>query len=494
MQDLTDLALIIESHVPLVILETHDEPHALNVLTRVALRTRRSLCSWSITQGLQNGALAQDAASAPEPEQPLELLLAIKRHKPPSIFVLFDFHPYMHGNPAIVRHIKDIALAYGRLSHTLIFVSHELQLPAEIKRFSARFDLSFPDAQRLATILREELRSWMADHGGERPAVDTDALQQLLSSLKGVTGQDARQLLRAAIRDDGAISRQDVQKVNKARFELLGLDGLMSFESDLRDMDAIAGFTNLKHWLSARQAPFLNSGSGAHTDIPKGILLTGVQGGGKSLAAKAVAGSWNVPLLRLDMAALYNKYIGETEKNLRKCLRLSQQMAPCVLWLDEIEKGIASVGADETTSQRLLGTLLTWLAERKAAVFLVMTANDISRLPAELLRKGRLDEIFFVDLPALHIREEIFQLHLLRRDCNPAHFDLSVLASASEDFSGAEIEQAVVAAIHIAMARGLPVSTQQILEELDRTRPLAVTMAESIGRLRQWAQGRTARA
>ena len=398
----------------------------------------------------------------------------------------------MQGNPTIVRHVKDIALAYGRLGHTVIFVSHEMELPPEIKRFSARFDLSLPGKHQLATILREELRSWMSDHSGQRPDVDTEALQGLLANLKGVTAQDARRLLRGAIRDDGAITREDVRQLNKARFELLGLDGLMSYEEDTCDMAAVAGLDNLKQWLDSRKLPFLNTSAAAPGDKPKGLLLTGVQGSGKSLAARAVAGSWNIPLLRLDMGALYNKYIGETEKNLRQCLQQSEQMAPCVLWLDEVEKGIAFSGDEEATSRRVLGTLLTWLAERQSAVFLVMTANDISRLPAELMRKGRLDEIFFVDLPLLPIREQIFRVHLEGRHCTPSHFDLAALAARSVDFSGAEIEQAVVAAIHIAMARGLPVSTELILEEIDRTRPLAVTMSEPVSALRQWAQGRTA--
>jgi hypothetical protein len=256
MRDLQDLALIIESHIPLVVLETHDEHHALNLLTRVALKTGRGLCSWSITQGLQNAILELAPDAGADPEEPLDLLRAIKRTSTPSIFIVFDFHPYMQGNPAIVRHIKDIALAYGRLAHTIIFVSHELELPAEIRRFSARFDLSFPGARQLATILREEISAWMGDHGGHRPDVDPEALQGLLGNLKGVTSQDARRLLRAAIRDDGAITGEDVVQLNKSRFALLGLDGLMSFEDDTCKLDAVAGLDKLKHWLTSRKTPF----------------------------------------------------------------------------------------------------------------------------------------------------------------------------------------------------------------------------------------------
>ena len=493
MQDLQDLALIIESHVPLVSLETHDEHQALQLLGSVALNTRRDFMRWSVTDGLTHGLLAERSPAGEVMDDPIELLQAIKRHRSPAIFALFDFHPYLHGRPDIIRHIKDIALAYRRLSHTLVFVSHALEFPAEIRRFSASFDISPPGAAQLAALLREELRTWMRENGGQRPQVDPEALQALLDGLRGMTLLDARRLLRAAIRDDGAIDRLDIQRAHKARFELLGDEALLSLETDTEQLDAVAGLENLKQWLANRQGAFLDKQIPAG-DRPRGILLTGVQGSGKSLAAKAVAGSWNLPLMRLDMAALYNKYIGETEKNLRRCLAQAEQMAPCVLWLDEVEKGIAITTGDESsgTSRRLLGTLLTWLAERESAVFLVLTANDIQHLPAELLRKGRLDEIFFVDLPTEAVREQLFRLHLQRREYRADHFDLQRLAAHSTDFSGAEIEQAVVAAIHIARARGLPVTTEHLLEELGCTRPLAVTMAEQVDGLRQWARGRTA--
>jgi SpoVK/Ycf46/Vps4 family AAA+-type ATPase len=221
------------------------------------------------------------------------------------------------------------------------------------------------------------------------------------------------------------------------------------------------------------------------------VLLLGVQGDGKSLAAKAVAGLWGLPLLRIDMGALYNKYIGETEKNLRMALEQAELMAPCVLWLDEIEKGIAVSDQDLGISRRLLGTLLTWMAERAGAVFMVATANDISALPAELLRKGRFDEIFFVDLPTPEARREIFAIHLRSRHFEPERFDLERLATHSDRFSGAEIEQAIVAALYGCSARREPLSTEAILHEVDNTFPLAVMMAERVEALRDWARERT---
>jgi SpoVK/Ycf46/Vps4 family AAA+-type ATPase len=221
------------------------------------------------------------------------------------------------------------------------------------------------------------------------------------------------------------------------------------------------------------------------------VLLLGVQGAGKSLTARAVAGAWGLPLLRLDMGALYNKYIGETERNLRESLRSAELMAPCVLWLDEIEKGVGGSDADEGVSRRLLGSLLTWMAEQRDGVFVVATANDVSALPPELLRKGRFDELFFVDLPDEATRAEIFRIHLRRRGIDPEGIDAGTLAGMSEGFSGAEIEQVVVSARYRAAADRAPLASAHLLTEIRATVPLAVTMAERIEALRAWADGRT---
>ncbi len=490
MQDLRDLALIVESHIPLVVLETHDEHHAGALLTRVAVQTGRKLFDWSVTRGLQVAGIDGGSAGDGEPSDPVELLKTIKQHRAPGIYLLFDIHPYLQGRPEIIRHIKDIALAHRRLGHTLVFVSHELDLPPEIKRYSARFDLTPPSQAGLSAIMREEIRDWMQDNGQRRPELDPAAMRALVNNLRGVNALDARRLIRGAIRDDGALTELDLRVTNKARFELMDLGGLLSFEDNVVDLRAVAGLRNLKDWLALRRDHFPGD-PGAASDRPRGILLTGIQGTGKSLAARAVAGAWQLPLLRLDMATLYNKFIGETEKNLRRCLQQVENMAPCVLWIDEIEKGLAVSSGDDATSMRVLGTMLTWLAERRSAVFVVATANDITALPPELLRKGRLDEIFFVDLPTADEREAIFRIHLEKRHFDTEYFDFPVLAARSQGFSGAEIEQVVVAARHSALAQRLPMSTEHMLDELGRTQPLSVVLAEKIHGLRRWARERT---
>ncbi len=281
-------------------------------------------------------------------------------------------------------------------------------------------------------------------------------------------------------------------EINKVKFQLLDVEGVLSFEYDTERLSDVGGLQGLKEWLLRRQSAFMDGAEETALEKPKGILLLGVQGGGKSLSAKAVAGLWGLPLLRLDFALLFNKYIGETEKNLRQALQLADLMAPCVLWVDEIEKSLPQQGNDEGVSQRLLGSFITWLAERSAPVFIVATANDASQLPAELLRKGRLDEIFFVDLPDQAVRETIFQIHLQKRDLDPAEFDLGVLSQLSEGFSGAEIEQAIVASLYRAAAVNQVLDDEHLQDELASTYPLSVTMKEKITAQRLWAQDRAA--
>jgi SpoVK/Ycf46/Vps4 family AAA+-type ATPase len=312
----------------------------------------------------------------------------------------------------------------------------------------------------------------------------------LVRNLVGLTATDARRLAFKAVNDDGAILESDIPEVMRAKYELLGKDSPLTFEYETAHFADVGGMRRLRQWLELRRS-FFRDNPPENLDPPKGIMLLGVQGCGKSLAAKAAAGIFGIPLLRMDFAALYSKYYGETERNLRKALETAELMAPCVLWVDEIEKGIAVSNDDDNLSRRVLGSLLTWMAERNQPVFVVATANVISELPPEMVRKGRFDEVFFIDLPMPENRREIFEIHLRKRYLNPANFDLARLAEASEGFSGAEIEQAVVSAMYLAHAQRRTVSTDDLLQEMAQTRPLSVLMAEQVALLRAWAEGRT---
>ncbi|PIW61627.1 AAA family ATPase [Shewanella sp. CG12_big_fil_rev_8_21_14_0_65_47_15] len=499
MQDIRDLTSVLRSNTPIVVIETYEEYRVVELLKRVANVLYQPVFTWSITQGLAR--VDKPMAAQKFNSEPTDLLGQIKSTPQKGIYVLCDFHPFVIDAPKNVRLLKEIALEYETLQHTLVLVSHAFDIPPEIKRYCAYFQLTLPSTVQLQNLIYLEVDN--IRNQGTQLQVDDTAVTKLAENLRGVTLDDARRLVRKAIVDDGAITSSDIDALNKAKFQLLDLNGVLQFEYDTSDFSEIAGLHNLKKWLKQRApiAAVKHDTGTANTnyvpkvlDIPKGILLLGVQGSGKSLAAKAVAGVWQRPLLRLDMAALYNKYIGETEKNLRNALALADMMSPCVLWIDEIEKGLSGGSSDEGTSTRILGTLLTWMAERKSDVFVVATANDIQALPPELMRKGRMDEIFFVDLPDEAIRKAIFLIHCQRRGIDVASLDLAQLSARSQGFSGAEIEQAVIAAIYTARSVERGVDQALLLEELSKTRPLSVVMSDKINALRQWAAGRTVNA
>ncbi|MEM1230851.1 MAG: AAA family ATPase [Pseudomonadota bacterium] len=485
--------MIIDASIPLVAIESPDERRVLALLLRLALNRGMAFFEWSATRGLRRGGLEAPAELAPataEHTDPEALLAHMAGQPGPALYALCDFHPYLKDEPKHLRYLKDIALAHDVLGNTVVLISHALSVPAEIGRFTAKFELRLPSDEELMALVREIARDWSRRNGGRKVTTDNSTLTRLIANLRGVSHADARVLVRHAIFNDGAITESDLPDVNRLKFELLDSEGVLQFEHDTEVFRNVAGLNNLKQWLKLRQTAFIE----AQQDRPRGVMLLGVQGGGKSLAAKAIAGFWGLPLVRLDFGALYNKFFGETERNLRNSLRQAEMMAPCVLWMDEIEKGLATGSSDNATSKRVLATLLTWMAENDRAVFIVATSNDIAELPPELVRKGRLDEVFFVDLPCPDTRAEIFAIHLRKRDLDPAAFDTQALADVTEGFTGAEIEESIVSARYLASARSQGLTQEDVLAAINRTYPMSVMRAESISQLRQWAQGRTVQA
>lgn len=487
-----DLAVILRSRTPIIVIETRDEPRVLEMLQRISLsdlgETYMPLFRWTVTDGLQR--LDIDLEPQTINAAPTDALKHIRAVTKPGIYVLLDFHPFLE-DPLHVRLIKDICIRYKDIPRQLILISHTVELPSELESFSARFDLSLPSESERRELVKKVADEWVAENPGSKVKADSKAHEMLIRNLSGLTYSDTEQLARNAIYIDGAITKSDLPGVMQAKYELLNRGGALQFEYDTARFNDLGGMERLKHWLAKRKAVFDGGDAVAHLDSPKGIVLLGVQGCGKSLAAKATAGIFGVPLLRLDFGAIYDKYHGETERKLRESLHTADVMAPCVLWIDEIEKGIAGRGGETGTTQRVLGTFLTWMAEKQSRVFVVATANNIDALPPELVRKGRFDEIFFVDLPSESNRVDILGIHLQRRNQDLATFDLPAIATASNGFSGSELEQAVVSALYAAHAQRKSLTTEHVLAELQLTHPLSVVMNEQITRLRQWADGRT---
>ncbi|HET7625384.1 MAG TPA: AAA family ATPase [Verrucomicrobiae bacterium] len=483
---LRDLEAIIRSRIPLIAVESNEEPQIVRLVRQISQRLQIKAYRWTITEGLQAFDPCDQPARSVSKSQ--ELLQYIKSDASYCLFVLLDFHPYMQDN-LYVRQLKDIALTYSRHYSTVVLVGYALQVPEELRPYTAFFKLPLPSADELRGIVLDVAAEWGASHSQREVQTTNKVLDQLVRNLAGLSATDARRLAEKAINDDGVISESDIPEVMRAKYELLGRDALLSFEHDTVKFSEIGGMTRLRGWLEVRKSFF--AGGEDSLDAPRGVLLLGVQGCGKSLAAKAAAGIFGAPLLRLDFGVLYNKYYGETERNLRKALETAEVMSPCVLWMDEIEKGLADDRNDDGLSRRVLGALLTWMAERKKPVFLVATANDITCLPPELVRKGRFDEIFFVDLPDEKNRREIFTIHLRKRHLDPALFDLAILAGETNGFSGSEIEQAIVSATYTAHAEGRQLSQEDLLNEVKQTRPLSVVMSEKVEELRDWAAERT---
>ncbi len=486
--EVRELCTLLRSKAPIILIETHEEPRIMKLLEQAANLEQQMLFRWSITDGIARNGRDESIYNT---NNLVDALKHIDKTAQNGVYALCDAHPGIK-DPVNTRLIREIALEHYRTARTLVFVSPRLEeLPSEILRLAAHFRPQLPSREEIRAILNDEARLFHSQ-SGEKARGDRDVIELLVLHLMGMEQEDVRRLVRQALRADGEINRDDLRRVLNTKHQALGGTGVLGFEASRVRFSEVGGLARMKHWVDLRRRPFLDSAGAQTVDRPKGILLLGVQGGGKSLAARAIAGEWNVPLMRLDFGALYNKYYGETERNLRQAFAAAEGMAPCVLWIDEIEKGVATGSGDQDggVSRRVLGSLLTWLSERDKAVFIVATANDISQLPPELIRKGRFDEIFFVDFPHAAAREQIAAIHLRKRGHDPAGFDLAGFARLSEGFSGAEIEQAIVAGSFEARARSAALASADVLLELERTRPLSVIMAERIGALRAWARDR----
>ena len=487
-----DLALMLRSRSPITVIETQDETRILEMLQSISIAAVSDeympLFRWTITDGLQRLDIALEPQTLNS--EPTDVLKHIRAVRKPGLYILLDFHPFLE-DPVHIRLLKDICIQYPSIARQIVLISHQVKLPSELESFSVRIDLALPSEAERRKIVERVAEEWSREHHGSRVQADSKAHKLLIRNLAGLTYADTERLARNAVFHDGAISKSDLPGVMKAKYELLNRGGALHFEYDTARFNDVGGMERLKTWLSQRKTAFRHDGGAEHLDPPKGILLIGIQGCGKSLAAKATAGIFGVPLLRLDFGSLYNKYHGETERKLRESLNTADVMSPCVLWIDEIEKGLAGRGGETGTTQRVLGTFLTWMAEKKSTVFVVATANDISAMPPELVRKGRFDEIFFVDLPRQRIRASIFAIHLTSRGQTLRDFDIEKLSSISSGFSGAEIEQVVVSALYAAHAKQEALSTEHLAQEIIQTKPLSVVMEERVSALRQWADGRT---
>ena len=492
--DQARLERMIAANHACVSIVTHEELYVLDLVRATALRTKRRLWFWSATQGLFEG-LTDVSISQDKTEHPAAALYQLTTQiLDPTIAVTLDLVDHLQDGRTL-RAVRDVIHVYREHGGCLVMIDHREGLPEILEHEATVLEITLPDEKELEGIVRRTLKRLHQDKP-VKAQLKRGELQAVVRNLRGLSRTRAEQIITDCVIEDRTFDGDDLNTIFAHKRRTMERTQVLEFIETPNDLSAIGGLRKLKRWLRQRGNALSEEAREFGIDPPRGVMLLGVQGAGKSLSAKAIATAWKRPLLRLDPGALYDRYVGESERRLRQALQQAELMSPTILWIDEIEKGFASAATHSTDgglSQRMFGTFLTWMQEHTAPVFLVATANNIDALPPELLRKGRFDEIFFVDLPDETVRKLIFSIHLKKRGRDPddaKKFDLDALAAISEGYSGAEIEQAVIAGLHEAFADSAKLDTERLIKAVQISPPLSVTMAERIHRLREWARGR----
>jgi AAA+ superfamily predicted ATPase len=485
---LDSLKLYLQAGVPLLSVQTHDEDQATAIARKAADQLAIPLFEWTVTTGLVRTRPTTPESVAPA-GKPVVALEYVARQGNGELFLFKDLASHTR-DPLVQRLIRDHVAK--KVAHILLV---DVEPPTDsIRRLTVPLNLPLPDVGELEEVIRATFKTIKQRSLSEVTSTVTKLeLEQMVQTLRGLTCTEAAQVVATAIHDDHCLSGADLPRIVEAKRNRLQSVGCLEAVNVNVQVDQVGGLANLKGWLSKRRGGFTRKAANFGLRPPRGLLLLGVQGCGKSLCAKMIASAWTMPLLRLDPSALYTKYVGESERRLRDAFEQAETMAPAVLWIEEIEKGFASAGSESVDgglSKRMFGTLLSWMQDHQSPLFTVATANDIESLPPELMRKGRFDEVFFVDLPDQVSRKQILSIHLARLQRELTRFNLDELAQATAGFSGAEIEQVVMSALYRAYAEDIELTQQHLTIEVASTRPLSTLMREKVEALRQWARER----
>ena len=488
-----ELEILIRARYPIINIISWEEDRVLDHLREIAERRGKKLYTWSFNTGVvpygtaQNSKLKTEAAT----KDPLNALNKVIENIEPAIFLFKDFHPFMASrNYAIVRRLREAAEALKNSYKTLVLVSPQMLLADDLEKDITVLDYPLPDLDILNNLL-EIIIDDVKDNPQIEINLDEEGRGDILRAALGLTLKEAENVFAKALILNNRLDVDDIDIILSEKKQIIRKSGMLEYYEAEEGFENIGGLDLLKAWLMKRSMAFSDNAREFGLPSPKGALFLGIQGCGKSLCAKAVSAAWKMPLLRFDAGKLFESALGSSEENLRQAIKVAESVSPCILWIDEIEKAFGGSGSsggstDGGTSARIFGALLTWLAEKKSPVFVIATANDISRLPPELLRKGRFDEIFFVDLPNPVERQEIFRIQLEKRMRNSADFDLAALSTEAEGFNGAEIEEAVISALYEAYYAVHDVTQEDIVSSINATVPLSKTMKEHIQQLREW--------
>jgi AAA+ superfamily predicted ATPase len=463
-----ELGVMLRARYGLVLVVTHEERRALDAMTETCAAAGVAHQVWSVARGLDGAA-----GSA------LEALHSLEARQAPGVLIMLDPLPLLADDPFLVRELREVAQRGPVGGKAVWMISPRAELPPEIEKAATVLDLPLPTAEELAAGLAQVC-------GEEGVLFAEEFVEALVRAAGGLTLEEAQRVFRKALITGGGHQLADVDAVIELKRQILRRGSILEAYPLEWTLDDVGGLDELKRWLAERERAFSAEARAFGLPEPRGLLLMGVQGCGKSLSAKAVAGLWRLPLLRLDLAELFGA--SHPESALRQSLKVAEAMSPDVLWIDEIDKAIETQSSG--TAGRIVGVIVTWLQEKRTPVFVVATANEVDRLPPELTRRGRFDAIFFVDLPDIHERTEILALHLRRRGRTPADYDLAGLAKAAAHFAGSELEQVVVGGLYRAFAQGRELRQNDLLAEVEETVPLYTTYEERIKLLRQWAKGR----
>jgi SpoVK/Ycf46/Vps4 family AAA+-type ATPase len=492
----TEIETLIRARYPILYVITSEELRVQELLVQIAAKRQKKVFEWTCSCGLvpAGTSIQSQKGRNAATKEPLAALDTVIDQVEPAIFLFKDFHPFLARNQtAVIRRLKDIALHLKNSLKTIILISPVLEIPAELDKEITVLNFPQPSKDDLAELL-DRIINDLRESKHVEIQLDEQARERLLQAALGLTLGEAENVFAKVIVKDQRLGPDHVSEVFAEKQQIVRKSGLLEYYSANEDFASVGGLAVLKEWLGKRALALTPEARAFGLPAPRGILLLGVQGCGKSLCAKAVSRVWQLPLLRFDMGRMFGSFVGSSEENVRRAISVAESIAPAVLWVDEIDKAFAGSQSsgltDSGTTARVFGTLLTWLSEKSAPVFVVATANEVSQLPPELLRKGRFDEIFYIDLPSAAERSEIFAIHLSKRNRPPEEFDIPALVELSHSFSGAEIEQAIISAMYDAFYAGQQLATTHLLVALEQTVPLARTMAEKIAGQRQWAVGR----
>ena len=482
------LSVLIKARYPLLYIPSWEEKRIIDTLHEVALSgpVTKVVYTWTVATGLTR----RNLPPIPNTVEPLAALEFVEKFDRPAIFIFLDFHPFLEARNVTVRKLKNLAGKIKQDFKTIVLVSPTLNIPVELQKVVNVVDFLLPGEAEINNLLDTVVRQ----QGERQYRVDLtpQEREKMVKAAQGLTLDEIENAFSKAVVTDGVLNAADIDLILEEKRQVIRKTGMLEYYPINEGMESVGGLGNLKEWLRKRGRSFTDEAKAFGLPAPKGVLITGMPGCGKSLTAKAASSLWQLPLLRLDMGKIFAGIVGSSEENMRKAIQTAEAIAPCILWIDEIEKGLAgsSGSGDSGVTARVFGTFLTWMQEKTAAVFVFATANAIERLPAELLRKGRFDEIFFVDLPQPRERQDIFKIHLEKRNKNLEEFDLVALAAASEGYSGSEIEQSVITGMVEAFDENRSLAQQDIITGLEKTVPLYATMREHMLMLRLWAEER----